>query len=1088
MSGGVAAPEVRGRYFFVKRPRIRIAGTILSIVVFALIARSISAALATPASDTLSRLKVSTAANHELLFKTPSGIDASSDTIVLTFSGFDLSTLTSSDVSLLWGVTGNEHTTSVAAVPAAGTWGVGISGTTVTLTAPTDSAPGSIPSNDRITVRIGLNAGGSHQMVNPGTAGPAYETIGGTFGDTSTIGIAIIDNDSVTVSAVVPSATTTPPCTTCGGSTGGGTGGSSPPVISNIQVTNITSNSAHITWVTDKPANSSVSYGQTTSYASGTVSDGTLVVNHALDLTGLTPSMVYHFYVQSTDSTSLTAVSSDQTFTTLGDTTPPVISNIQVTNITETSALVTWSTNEPSTSDVFYGTTVSYGFTANTTGYVTTHAVQLNGLSPLTGYHFFVRSSDVAGNTTNSSDGTFTTSGDVTPPANVSNLTAVPGDTTVSLSWSLPPDADFAGTKILRKTGSYPTGPFDGILVYDGTGASTVDTGLTNGVTYLYGAYAYDTNSNFASGALAQATPNGVSPVVTPTSTPPAPPSPATQPPTPPSVPPVGPTPTPAGSTVTVDVAVYYYGNNGSIQLVPDVNGNISALSGSEIQVIVPLAGIGQTPTSMTLNVGGSLYALQPGPNGTDYRGIFVVPSAGVYPSNVTVQFSGGGQAIVSNTLVAKSAGTVVEEGLTGPTGTTVPGAQIQLYRDVNGVWTPYGSATADANGAYGFTVPNGRYYIEVQHDGYRTAVTVPTQIGDNVFNQQVSLIKIPVVPVLTATSTLAERVAAAVTNLASQTSYGVQLIRQTLQSPAVQAANAIAAPLIMIAVLANAAASLSLFNLLAYLQYLFTQPLLLFERRRKRKWGTIYNSLTKEPVKLAIVRLLDAQTRIVLQTRVTDKFGRYWFVVHAGRYLLEVVKPGFVFPTSYLTGHKEDVDYTDLYHGAPMERTEGEVIAMNIPLDPVTAEETPRKILWQKFARRLRHGVAFSGVLLGMVVLVISPSLLNALLVMAQVGIYLLFRRLALPAKAKSWGVTFDAKTRKPLDRVIVRIFDKKFNKLLETQVTDANGKYGFFVRRNVYYLTAQKAQYKPYRSPDIDLSNKDEGLVDQNISLTPL
>jgi hypothetical protein len=95
------------------------------------------------------------------------------------------------------------------------------------------------------------------------------------------------------------------------------------------------------------------------------------------------------------------------------------------------------------------------------------------------------------------------------------------------------------------------------------------------------------------------------------------------------------------------------------------------------------------------------------------------------------------------------------------------------------------------------------------------------------------------------------------------------------------------------------------------------------------------------------------------------------------------------------------------------------------------------------------------------------------------------MFKRLAAPTKAKEWGIVYDPATGKSLDRVVVRIFDKKFNKLLETQATDANGKYGFFVRRNVYYLTAEKDGYEKYVSQDIDLSEKDEALVDQNIPL---
>jgi len=108
--------------------------------------------------------------------------------------------------------------------------------------------------------------------------------------------------------------------------------------------------------------------------------------------------------------------------------------------------------------------------------------------------------------------------------------------------------------------------------------------------------------------------------------------------------------------------------------------------------------------------------------------------------------------------------------------------------------------------------------------------------------------------------------------------------------------------------------------------------------------------------------------------------------------------------------------------------------------------------------------------------------------LLLAQIGVYILFRRLAVPVKPKSWGISIDGKTKKPISNVVVRIFDKKFNKLLETQVTDRNGKYGFFVRRNVYYITAEKPGDQKFISPEIDLSTKDEAIVDQNIVLMPV
>ena len=95
---------------------------------------------------------------------------------------------------------------------------------------------------------------------------------------------------------------------------------------------------------------------------------------------------------------------------TVPDTTAPVITNVQSTNIGTNSATITWTTNENSSSQIEYGTTSSYG-TSNTvdSSLTAAHSMTLTGLAPNTTYHFRVKSSDAAGNLATSVDNTFTT-------------------------------------------------------------------------------------------------------------------------------------------------------------------------------------------------------------------------------------------------------------------------------------------------------------------------------------------------------------------------------------------------------------------------------------------------------------------------------------------------------------------------------------------------------------------------------------------------------------------------------------------------------------------------------------------------------
>lgn len=92
---------------------------------------------------------------------------------------------------------------------------------------------------------------------------------------------------------------------------------------------------------------------------------------------------------------------------------------------------------------------------------------------------------------------------DLDPPAPVSYVGAVPGTTTLALSWTNPPTSDYTGVMIRRKLGSYPTGLIDGSFVVDKAGSPSAtnthtDTGLISGITYFYSFIAHDASFNYA--------------------------------------------------------------------------------------------------------------------------------------------------------------------------------------------------------------------------------------------------------------------------------------------------------------------------------------------------------------------------------------------------------------------------------------------------------------------------------------------------------------------------------------------------------------------------------------------------------------
>lgn len=98
---------------------------------------------------------------------------------------------------------------------------------------------------------------------------------------------------------------------------------------------------------------------------------------------------------------------------TTPDTLAPAISGASIGSIASTSANVSWTTNEPASSKVYFGTTtpLSLGSAANifSATLVTSHALALSGLTASTTYYYVIESKDAADNTATTSQSNFST-------------------------------------------------------------------------------------------------------------------------------------------------------------------------------------------------------------------------------------------------------------------------------------------------------------------------------------------------------------------------------------------------------------------------------------------------------------------------------------------------------------------------------------------------------------------------------------------------------------------------------------------------------------------------------------------------------
>ena len=194
--------------------------------------------------------------------------------------------------------------------------------------------------------------------------------------------------------------------------------------------------------------------------------------SHSVTLTGLTAGTTYQYLGAGQGPAGNSAEGTNASFRTAGtgaDTTPLTISGVQVTDVTATTATVTWTTNEAATGQVQYGLTTAYGSTSSIVAGGTSHSVTLTGLTPETTYNYRVQATDTADNATTGDNASFTTAVTATSPTPPA-----------------PPPSLASGTGWGRlSTGSGAYGWYFSAAVVERSGAGRI-WHTWKGVTYLY--------------------------------------------------------------------------------------------------------------------------------------------------------------------------------------------------------------------------------------------------------------------------------------------------------------------------------------------------------------------------------------------------------------------------------------------------------------------------------------------------------------------------------------------------------------------------------------------------------------------------
>ncbi len=179
-----------------------------------------------------------------------------------------------------------------------------------------------------------------------------------------------------------------------------------PSNVTNLQAANITQTTANLTW---NAATDNVGVTGYDIFRGTEATPFATATTNSFQLTGLTPGTTTTYVVKAKDAAGNTSVSNSNTatVTTLdnADTTAPSnVANLQVANITQTTADLTWDAATDNVGvtgyDIFRGTEVTAFATS------TTNSFQLTGLTPNTTTTYVVKAKDAAGNTSVSNSNT----------------------------------------------------------------------------------------------------------------------------------------------------------------------------------------------------------------------------------------------------------------------------------------------------------------------------------------------------------------------------------------------------------------------------------------------------------------------------------------------------------------------------------------------------------------------------------------------------------------------------------------------------------------------------------------------------------
>ncbi len=233
--------------------------------------------------------------------------------------------------------------------------------------------------------------------------------------------------------------------------------------------------------------------------------------------------------------------------------------------------------------------------------------------------------------------------------------------------------------------------------------------------------------------------------------------------------------------------------------------------------------------------------------------------------------------------------------------------------------------------------------------------------------------------------------------------------------------------------------------------------------RKRRRHWGTVYDSKSKQPIDPASVQLIDAESGLVVEEAITDMAGRYGFLTREGKFKIKVDKTNYSFPSKIISGKNDEV-FDNVYYGEEFRMSEiSNLIVPNIPMDPVNFDWNQmdkKRII--KFHPRMEYAISilthvlyWFGFIMALYVYVTDNSMLN----LAIIAIYMAVLVISvMMSYVRLWGKIY-IKDGTPMANLLIELTSPFFDGTVFSKAKTApDGRFFLKAFKGAYKLKVKK------------------------------